>query len=94
MTPQARIGPVSYGAVPWESRLNPAADRDLAALLPEVRKLVADAGAAILEVYAGAHDVEYKSDDSPITRADRAAHEILSAGLRRLTLSSVLRSMR
>jgi 3'(2'), 5'-bisphosphate nucleotidase len=65
--------------------LNPAAPRDLATLLPEVRKLVAAAGTAILEVYAGAHDVEYKSDDSPITRADRAAHEILAAGLRRLS---------
>jgi 3'(2'), 5'-bisphosphate nucleotidase len=63
----------------------PAASDDLAALLPEIRKLVADAGTAILEVYAGAHDIEYKSDDSPITRADRAAHEVLTAGLRRLT---------
>ena len=65
--------------------MNPAASDELATLLPEVRKLVADAGAAILEVYAGAHGVEYKSDDSPITRADRAAHEVLTAGLRRLT---------
>lgn len=61
------------------------ATRDLATLLPEVRQLVAEAGAAILEVYGGAHDVQYKADDSPITRADRAAHEILSAGLARLT---------
>ena len=36
-------------------------------------------------MYASGHDVEYKADDSPITRADRAAHDILSAGLRRLT---------
>jgi 3'(2'), 5'-bisphosphate nucleotidase len=59
--------------------------RDLQSLLPEVRALVAAAGSAILEVYATAHDVEYKADDSPITRADRAAHDILSAGLQRLT---------
>jgi 3'(2'), 5'-bisphosphate nucleotidase len=65
--------------------VNPAASRELATLLPQVRKLVDDAGTAILEVYAGAHGVEYKSDDSPITRADRAAHEILTAGLRQLT---------
>ena len=65
--------------------MNPDASNELATLLREVRKLVADAGAAILEVYAGAHGVEYKSDDSPITRADRAAHEVLAAGLRRLT---------
>jgi 3'(2'), 5'-bisphosphate nucleotidase len=65
--------------------LNATAPRELSTLLPEVRRLVAAAGTAILEVYAGSHDVEYKSDDSPITRADRAAHDILSAGLRQLT---------
>jgi 3'(2'), 5'-bisphosphate nucleotidase len=65
--------------------MNVAVDRDLRSLLPEVRRLVDAACTAILEVYAGGHEVEYKSDDSPITRADRAAHEILSAGLRRLT---------
>ncbi len=65
--------------------MNSAAHRDLASLLPEVRRLVAAASTAILEVYAGGHDVEYKADDSPITRADRAAHEILSTGLRALT---------
>ena len=65
--------------------MNPSASRELDTLLPQIRELVADAGAAILEVYAGAHGVEYKSDDSPITRADRAAHEVLTAGLRRLT---------
>ena len=54
-------------------------------LLPGVLRLVADAERAILEVYAGSHEVEYKSDDSPITRADRAAHDILCAGLTRLT---------
>ncbi len=66
-------------------RLNHALTRDPASLLPEVLRLVAAAGTAILEVYASGHDVEYKADDSPITRADRAAHDILSAGLRQLT---------
>ncbi len=65
--------------------MNALAPRRLDTLLAEVRKLVGDAGNAILEVYASGHDVEYKADDSPITRADRAAHEILSAGLARLT---------
>jgi 3'(2'), 5'-bisphosphate nucleotidase len=51
----------------------------LAALLPPVLDAVAAAGTAILEVYATSHDVEYKADDSPLTRADRAAHEILAA---------------
>jgi 3'(2'), 5'-bisphosphate nucleotidase len=64
--------------------LNDTATRDLDALLRQVRPLVADAGRAILEVYAGEHGVEFKVDESPITRADRAAHEILSAGLQRI----------
>jgi len=53
-------------------------------LLPGVLKLVEEAGGAIMAVYATGHEVEYKADDSPITRADRAAHEILSQGLARL----------
>ena len=57
----------------------------LAALLPGVLDAVGAASTAILEVYAGAHGVEYKSDDSPLTRADRAAHEILAARLGALT---------
>ena len=47
-------------------------------LLPAVLDAVAEASTAIMEVYASSHDVEYKSDESPITRADRAAHEILA----------------
>jgi 3'(2'), 5'-bisphosphate nucleotidase len=54
---------------------------DLAELLPGVLDAVAAASTAILEVYASAHLVEYKADDSPITRADRAAHDILAARL-------------
>jgi 3'(2'), 5'-bisphosphate nucleotidase len=65
--------------------LNAVCTRDPESLLAGVLDLVAAAGTAILEVYATSHVVEYKADDSPITRADHAAHEILSAGLRRLT---------
>ena len=65
--------------------MNAAVDRDLPSLLPEVRRLVDAACVAILEVYATGHQVEYKADNSPITRADRAAHDILSNGLRQLT---------
>lgn len=35
------------------------------------------AGRAILNVYAGAFDVDYKADDSPLTEADRAAHRLI-----------------
>jgi len=69
----------------WSTRLNAVANRDPASLLPAVLQLVAAAGVAILEVYAADHGVEYKADDSPLTRADSAAHRILSAGLRQLT---------
>ena len=57
----------------------------LAALLPQVLDAVAAASTAILEVYATSHDVEYKADDSPLTRADRAAHEILAERLAAVT---------
>jgi 3'(2'), 5'-bisphosphate nucleotidase len=53
-------------------------------LLPPVLDAVAKASTAILEVYATGHEVEYKADESPITRADRAAHEILARELERL----------
>jgi len=56
-------------------------------LLPAVLDAVAEASAAIMGVYASSHDVEYKSDESPITRADRAAHEILAARLGRIAPS-------
>lgn len=43
------------------------------------------AGGAVLEVYAGAFEVETKADDSPLTEADRRAHRIIVDGLRTLT---------
>lgn len=57
---------------------------DPCSLLPGVLDAVAKASAAILEVYASGHEVEYKADESPITRADRLAHEILARELARL----------
>jgi 3'(2'), 5'-bisphosphate nucleotidase len=54
---------------------------DPADLLPGVIDAVAAASTAILEVYASALTVEYKADQSPITRADRAAHDILATRL-------------
>jgi 3'(2'), 5'-bisphosphate nucleotidase len=41
------------------------------------------AGAAIMAIYDGDHAVEYKSDASPLTRADRASHDVIVAGLAR-----------
>lgn len=40
------------------------------------------AGSAILEIYhSGDFDVQTKGDDSPLTRADLAAHKVISAAL-------------
>ncbi len=51
-------------------------------LLDQLIKISKDAGSAILEVYETEDfGVETKSDDSPLTRADLAAHNIIIAGL-------------
>ncbi len=71
--------------IPGRRPLHAALNRDPASLLPDVLRLADAAGVAILEVYAADHGVEYKADESPLTRADRAAHAILCAGLRELT---------
>ena len=44
-----------------------------------------EAAAAILDVYEHAFEVEHKSDASPLTAADLAAHRIIVAGLEKLT---------
>jgi 3'(2'), 5'-bisphosphate nucleotidase len=58
-------------------------------LTPDLRETViaiaADAGAAIMEVYARDFEVETKSDRSPLTEADLAAHHTIVHGLTRLT---------
>ncbi len=43
------------------------------------------AGAAIMEVYRSDFDVRPKSDASPVTQADLAAHEIIRSGLEQLS---------
>jgi 3'(2'), 5'-bisphosphate nucleotidase len=50
-------------------------------LLEPVIALVRSAGDAIMAVYAQDFSVEHKDDRSPLTAADRAAHEILETGL-------------
>ena len=53
--------------------------------IDELVDLVRQAGKAILEIYATDFDVETKSDESPVTAADLAAHAVLAAGLADLT---------
>jgi len=50
-------------------------------LLDTVVSLCESAGRAILSIYAADFDIEYKQDQSPVTAADRAAHDILVSGL-------------
>ena len=40
------------------------------------------AGEAIMEYYKTDHEADYKDDNSPVTAADRAAHEIIMQGLK------------
>jgi 3'(2'), 5'-bisphosphate nucleotidase len=54
--------------------------------LPSLLTLAKEAGDAILEVYHSASpDVQQKSDNSPLTKADLASHHIIVDGLSKLT---------
>lgn len=53
--------------------------------LESVIDIAKDAGKAIMEVYETDFDIENKSDDSPLTQADLAAHDLIVNALRRLT---------
>jgi myo-inositol-1(or 4)-monophosphatase len=57
-------------------------EHDLDALLTEVRRIVSAAGAVIEEIRAsGQIQTQSKEDASPVTRADRAADELLRSQL-------------
>ncbi|MGY6555653.1 MAG: 3'(2'),5'-bisphosphate nucleotidase CysQ [Wenzhouxiangella sp.] len=60
---------------------------DLKRTLDRVKSAVAEAGAAIMEIYANPKrfDTQHKDDDSPLTAADLAANKILVARLQELT---------
>jgi len=56
------------------------------ALIKSIKQLMWKAGDAILEVYKrDDFGTEIKGDDSPVTQADLAAHNVLVAGLAELT---------
>lgn len=50
-------------------------------LLPQVLRLAREAGEKILAIYAAPFSVQQKADDSPLTAADLAAHQHITAGL-------------
>jgi len=54
-------------------------------LLNAVIDVAREASAAIMQVYAGEFAVDTKQDNSPLTQADRAAHQVISAMLQKLT---------
>ncbi len=58
---------------------------NLKELIDPIVDLAADAGKAILEVYATDFDVQEKGDASPLTQADLASHLCIVAGLTALT---------
>ena len=54
-------------------------------LCTDVQQIALEAGEAILTVYAKDFAVEYKADTSPLTEADRAAHQCITKQLSELT---------
>lgn len=54
-------------------------------LLEEIVNLARRAGEKILTIYAKDFNVEYKDDKSPVTDADLAANDVITAGLKALT---------
>jgi len=57
-------------------------DDELGRLLRPVIDLAQAAGEAILQVYeAASYDVEQKADETPLTSADIAAHDVIDRGL-------------
>lgn len=55
----------------------------------EIGRIARAAGAAILKVYeSDDFEIEQKADDSPLTKADKAANDIIVAGLRQLKLQA------
>ncbi|WP_416137625.1 3'(2'),5'-bisphosphate nucleotidase CysQ [Halomonas sp. HK25] len=54
---------------------------DLASLLDRTHTIAKQAGEAIMAVYARGFSVEEKDDKSPLTEADKDAHNVIVAGL-------------
>ena len=55
-------------------------------LLEQVTEIAHRAGDAVMEIYeSGDFEVETKADQTPLTKADKAAHEIIQAGLKQIS---------
>ncbi|MFP4316280.1 MAG: 3'(2'),5'-bisphosphate nucleotidase CysQ [Desulfovibrionales bacterium] len=56
---------------------------DLERMIPYVCGAALEAGERILEIYETDFNVELKEDKSPLTKADRASHEVIKKALKR-----------
>ncbi|SVB43882.1 uncharacterized protein METZ01_LOCUS196736, partial [marine metagenome] len=54
-------------------------------MLSEITRIAVEAGREIMIVYESAYDVEEKADGSPLTAADRNAHDLICDRLDALT---------
>ena len=54
-------------------------------ILPDVIRIADQASERVLHIYHSDFKVDYKADQSPITAADLASHEVIVRGLRSLT---------
>ena len=58
--------------------------------IQDIVKIAKDAGKAIMEIYNQDFGVEFKSDNTPLTIADRKANEIIVTALNQLPVNSFL----
>lgn len=58
---------------------------EFSSYIGEIEIIAREAGARILDIYNGEFEVENKTDGSPLTEADKAAHNIIVDRLARLT---------
>src|SRR5690554_6404271 len=61
------------------------ANMHYSSILPDVIRLADEASEKVLHIYESDFKVRYKEDNSPITAADEAAHEIIYKGLRNIS---------
>ena len=54
-------------------------------ILPDVIRIADEASERVLHIYESDFKVRYKDDNSPITAADEASHEVIVKGLRALS---------
>ena len=54
-------------------------------MIENIRRIAVEAGEAIMKTYDQRAEIETKEDDSPLTQADRAAHNSIVKALGKLT---------